>query len=166
MIHWKLRLAQRYRKKHREVPGNGNTVKITSDLPKNTTFKVTYQMKVVNDVANTITNDAKLSATNLKATPFNTTTLNTAAASNTATIKQFIKNRNTAGETWKGPNVTGDKAETSGVPGNIIDYKFAIAPGAKNSADLLDTALKDIAMKESSGMTLVNPEGSMDNTKR
>ncbi|MEJ1299786.1 hypothetical protein QY880_05325 [Latilactobacillus sakei] len=161
-----ITIGSEVQEKTPQVPGNGNTVKITSDLPKNTTFKVTYQMKVVNDVANTITNDAKLSATNLKATPFNTTTLNTAAASNTATIKQFIKNRNTAGETWKGPNVTGDKAETSGVPGNIIDYKFAIAPGAKNSADLLDTALKDIAMKESSGMTLVNPEGSMDNTKQ
>ncbi|MFL2081219.1 WxL domain-containing protein [Latilactobacillus sakei] len=161
-----ITIGSEVQEKTPQVPGNGNTVKITSDLPKNTTFKVTYQMKVVNDVANTITNDAKLSATNLKATPFNTTTLNTAAASNTATIKQFIKNRNTAGETWKGPNVTGGKAETSGVPGDTIDYKFTIAPGAKNSADLLDTALKDIAMKESSGMTLVNPEGSMDNTKQ
>ena len=161
-----ITIGSEVQEKTPQVPGNGNTVKITSDLPKNTTFKVTYQMKVVNDVANTITNDAKLSATNLKATPFNTTTLNTAAASNTVTIKQFIKNRNTAGETWKGPNVTGGKAETSGVPGDTIDYKFTIAPGAKNSADLLDTALKDIAMKESSGMTLVNPEGSMDNTKQ
>lgn len=98
--------------------------------------------------------------------PFNPAVITITAANNTAAIQQFIKNRSIAAETWKGPGIGDDKAETSGVPGNIIDYKFKVAPGAKNGAALAATALKDITMKESGGMSLVNPEGSADATKQ
>ena len=151
------------------------SIKIDTPIKKGETVTVTFERTA--NKKGVYMQNGFLKAASLTAAPaghnlvpdgymFNFAVINVAEANNTATIQQFIKNRNTANETWKGPGIGDDKAETSGVPGNIIDYKFKITPGAKNTADLLATALKDIAMKESGGMTLVNPEGSVDNTKQ
>ena len=151
------------------------SIKIDTPIKKGETVTVTFERTA--NKKGVYMQNGFLKAASLTAAPaghnlvpdgymFNFAVINVAEANNTATIQQFIKNRDTANESWKGPGIGDDKAETSGVPGNIIDYKFKITPGAKNTADLLATALKDIAMKESGGMTLVNPEGSVDNTKQ
>lgn len=151
------------------------SIKIDTPIKKGQTVTVTFERTATDSGYTTQTGFLK--AASLTAVPdgselkgdgylFNLAMLNAAKANNTATIQQFIKNRSIAAETWKGPGIGDDKAETDGVPGNIIDYKFVIKPGAKNGAALAATALKDITMKESSGMTLVNPEGSADNTKQ
>lgn len=152
------------------------SIKIDTPIKKGETVTVTFE-RTANKTGLLYLQTGFLKAASLTAAPdghnlvpdgylFNPAVITITAANNTADIQQFIKNRSVAAETWKGPGIGDDKAETSGVPGNIIDYKFVIKPGAKNGAALAATALKDITMKESGGMTLVNPEGSADDTKQ
>ncbi|MDT3393345.1 MAG: isopeptide-forming domain-containing fimbrial protein [Bacillota bacterium] len=160
-----------------KISDNVYAIKIDTPIKAGQEVTVTFDRTTEGAVAKSYMQLGLLKAVSLTTQPggadagddgnlFNPANLTLKAQNNTATIQQFIKNRDTANESWKGPGIGDDKAETSGVPGNIIDYKFKITPGAKNTADLLATALKDIAMKESGGMTLVNPEGSVDNTKQ
>ncbi|WP_424348904.1 WxL domain-containing protein [Latilactobacillus sp. 5-91] len=152
------------------------SIKIDTPIKKGEIVTVTFE-RTANKTGLLYLQTGFLKAASLTAAPdghnlvpdgylFNPAVITITAANNTADIQQFIKNRSVAAETWKGPGIGDDKAETSGVPGNIIDYKFVIKPGAKNGAALAATALKDITMKESGGMTLVNPEGSADDTKQ
>lgn len=142
-------------------------INAVDELAKDTELTVTYDMTIKNDTAQTITNDGWLTATVLdgsteidtndptkgKGIKFNQTKL---VVSSKHAVKDDIKQ--TIFNTTMQAISTDGGTKAAGKMDDVIEYKFTATADPDNTSDLINVALKNIAMTTKVG---TNPEGPL-----
>lgn len=151
--------------------GNDRSVGVTDSLASGKQFTVKYSMKVAEEQTQTITNDGWLTANTLdgsvaipgttseKGIQFNQTKL---VVSSKHAVKDDIKQ--TIFNTTTQAISTDNGTKTAGKMDDVIEYKFTATADPANTSDLINVALKNIAMTTKVGTNTEGPLAAGDMT--